>query len=153
MSWESEWKSAAHTLLTTSNYLDTKLMARKLTELFRGEDVFERSALALWTIVSAVVALVIVYTVVLGPHTPHVRLAGASAALLLLAWALLSLLGTLSAPESARWKWAKKCMPDGTGEEGLVLGILLYLPALLLAVLVRRFLVARPGSNNRSSGP
>ena len=69
------------------------------------------------------------------------------------AWAFLLLAGAFARPQTRAWKWARKWVPDGTGEEGLVLVVVLYLPAVVLTLLLRAFGVRGMMSDNRSKGP
>ena len=66
---------------------------------------------------------------------------------------IASLTGAVAPKESRAGRWARKLIPDGAGDDGLVLGVTLYLPAFLFALLLHRLRRRAAASNNRWRGP
>ena len=128
-------------------------MRSRLIQLFGRADLFMRVWLTLSFVLVTGIGSLLCIAVFLVDVPTWGRLLGMCFALLALAWAALLIAAAFSAPHTRVWKWSQKALPDAAGEEGIVLVVVLGVPAVAVTLLLRALGIKGMVTNQHSERP
>jgi cytochrome c biogenesis protein CcdA len=116
-----------------------KRLLRRLFIPFGRDDLFLRVASFLAGLVLGGGGVAILIGSATQDLTPNIELICWVIAIPVTAWGGLLVSRCALSAQSRMGRFADKCLPDGQGEEGLALILVIYLPAALLTLLLRLF--------------